>query len=142
MRASVWVALWASLWVAGCATPASQEFQGGFQDTRESADTFWVSFEGNVRLDAQALEQTLLRHAAELTLQEGFTHFEVLARSRQSGIGFALRPDRIGPARHVERALRIRCYRGATGPVGTIDAQAFLDSPDGQDFSQPKRPIL
>ena len=124
----------ALLLTLGCATPyRAAGFQGDFTEERVGEDTFWVRFEGNVPVDAKTLEQSLLRRAAELTLEQGFAHFVVVNQSRQTGLGFVLRPGLIGPSRRTERAILIRCS-GPLGEPGAIDADAFLkahDAPSG-----------
>ena len=110
----------------GCVTPyQATGFQGDFSEARIAGTTneFWIEFRGNVGLDAKVLEQSLLRHAAEVTVKHGFTHFVVVGRSRQAGVSFILRPPVVGPSRHTERSLHITCYVGNPGVAGAIDAR-------------------
>jgi hypothetical protein len=115
--------------LAGCATPyQATGFQGGIDSGPISDDEFWVSLTGNVGLDPQAAESSLLRRAAELTLDHGFTHFVVTGRTRAAGIGFVLRPGMLGPSQQRERSITVRCSPGHPGLDGAIDARAFLQS--------------
>lgn len=111
---------------AGCAFQSKTRGQGRFADYQSDANTFRVAFEGNTKLDADALEQSLLRRAAELTLRVGYTHFVVLDDSRQSSVGFSLRPGKIGTSHYSERSLKIRCYPGHPGVGDAVDAARFL----------------
>ena len=121
--------LWyAGMLATGCATPyQSQGFQGGFTDARIEGthDEFVVEFEGNVGLDAKTLDESLLRRAAELTIRNGFTHFEVLGRSRQAGLGFVVQPGILGPSRKTSRSIHVKCYPYDPGGAA-ISASDFL----------------
>ena len=112
---------------AGCATPhQAKRFEGGFTDVALSDDVFEIGFTGNTSVDAKGLEQSLLQRAAQATRAHGFTHFVIEGRNWQGGLGFVFRLDRIGPARHVERSIRIRCYSGEPGVPNAYDAEALL----------------
>lgn len=111
----------------GCATPYQQSgFQGGFSISRVDDTTYWVSFEGNTTLEANALEESLLRRAAEVTRSRGFSHFIVEDRERADSAGFVFRPGVAGPTRQTKRAVRIRCFSGHPGDPKAVDAEAFL----------------
>ena len=130
--------------VGGCATPSqARGFQGGFSESRIGGtdDEFWIEFEGNAPLDAKTLEQSLLRRAAEVTLERGFTHFVVLGRSHQAGFGFVFRPGMIGPSRQTERAVHIRCSAGHPGVGDAVDAARFLGSLQPQRNAAPQRAL-
>ena len=112
---------------AGCAASrAVTGFQGDFSEERLDDDEFWVGFIGNLDVDSAVLEQSLLRRAAEVARRNGFTHFVVTGRSRQSGAGWVLRPDRVGPTRRVQRSIIIRCYRADPGLPDAVEAGALL----------------
>ena len=131
-RASCWIAACgAALLAAGCATAgAGSAFHGGFSEERLDEDEFWIGFAGNLSVDAAALDQSLLRRAAEVTRRNGFSYFTVISRSRQSGLGVVLRLDRIGPLRRVERSLIIRCYSVAPDAPDAYDADQLLTPRD------------
>lgn len=116
----------------GCATPyQAGGFQGGYSVRPVTEDTFQISFEGNVPLDRKVLQQSLLRRAAEVTLEHGYTHFALLSRSGNTGIGFVLRPGILGPIRQTGRSIVVQCYRSHTAEHGALDARQVLEgSPD------------
>jgi len=115
----------------GCKTPSqARGFEGGFSESQVAEDEFEVTFEGNVGVNTEVLKQSLLRRAAEVTLQHGFTHFDVIGERRQSGLGFVLRPGTMGPSRETQSAIRIRCSVGDPGTAGALDARQVLQSPD------------
>jgi hypothetical protein len=90
------------------------------------AETFWIGFEGDTALDADAVEQTLLSRAAELAVQHGFTHFIVVQRQQGTGLGFVVRPGRIGPSRRTARSIHIRCFVGDPGDPDAVEARRLL----------------
>ncbi len=117
--------------INGCGTTTpfrGEGFSGGFVEEQVAGDEFWVSFDGNTALDREALQQSLMRRASELTLRHGFTHFVVLSRGQQVGFGFRLTPQVIGPLRRTGRSLLIRCYTGDPGEREAVDADRFLHS--------------
>ena len=104
--------------VGGCATPyRATGFQGGFSEEWVAKDTVWIGFEGNTRVDAKTLEQSLRRRAAELTLEHGYTHFLIVNQTRQAGLSLVLRPGVVGPAHQMSRAIQIRCSYGEPGAI-------------------------
>ena len=128
--------------LAGCATPyQTQGFQGGFTDARIEGthDEFEVEFEGNVGLDAKALDDSLLRRAAELSIRNGFTHFEVVGRSRQTGLGFVVQPGILGPSRKTSRSIHVKCYPDNPGGAA-ISASAFLNRQQPAPSQSSSRP--
>ena len=79
--------------VTGCATPyQSQGFRGGFDETRLQPNVFRVSFVGNAQTSAQTASDYALLRAAELALENGFTHFVVTDSQNQSQSGVFTTP--------------------------------------------------
>jgi hypothetical protein len=54
---------------------------GGYSETRLEADRWRVTFQGNSLTSRGTVENYLLYHAADLTLQQGFDWFEMADRS-------------------------------------------------------------
>ncbi len=66
--------------LAACATGPTYRPRGpnesvGYTDQRLNDNRFRVTFSGGVGTQRQAVEDYLLRRAAEVTLQSGYTHF-------------------------------------------------------------------
>lgn len=123
---------------AGCATPyQATGFEGGFTEVAMADDVFEIGFNGNTRVDAKALEQSLLRRAAEAARAHGFTHFVVEDRGWQTGLGFVFRPGILGPSRHIERTMRIRCYTGDPGLPDAYDAEGRLHPAPADQHTHP-----
>ncbi len=130
--------------MTGCATPyQAKGFQGGYVERQLSSDEFWIGFEGNVGLDRKTLKQSLLRQAAEVTLQHGFTHFVVADQASRIGFGFMMTPTIFGPMRQTGRSIVIQCYPGNSEQHDAIDAKQFLEQaspaakPESESSSSP-----
>ena len=66
--------------LAGCATesdfkPRSSAMQTGYSDRQLSVNLYRVAFSGAGESTLEEVEYLLMRHAAEITLQQGYTHF-------------------------------------------------------------------
>jgi hypothetical protein len=66
--------------LAACTTGPEYKPRGegeriGYTDERLSSNRFRVTFSGGTRTERAQVEDYLLRRAAEVTLQSGFTHF-------------------------------------------------------------------
>ncbi len=113
--------------LSGCATPhRAKGFQGDYSTVQFGDEVFKVALESREAFDRQMGEQLLLRRAANVTLQNGLTHFVVLSQDRATGLGFVARPGIIGPVRQTSQAITIRCYRGTPELAGAVDAQRWL----------------
>ncbi|MEL6323521.1 MAG: hypothetical protein AAFQ84_04755, partial [Pseudomonadota bacterium] len=78
----------AALFVLGaCATATPYQpavnSDGGYVDQQIETNRWAVSFAGNSLTDRQTVETYLLYRAAELTSQNGFDYFEVIARDTE-----------------------------------------------------------
>lgn len=74
------VATLATLWLAACASgpvykPKGPGEYSGYTDERLAENRYRVTFSGNSGTPREQVEDFLLRRAAEVTLQSGFTHF-------------------------------------------------------------------
>ena len=75
----------ALLALAGCATPSAYAPQTsprseGYSDRQLASNRFRVSFHGNSVTSREQVEDYLLRRAAEVTLQAGYSAFEFASR--------------------------------------------------------------
>lgn len=74
------------LFTAACATgpayhPAGPAGTSGFSETKIDGTHYRVSFQGDSRTSRHSVEDYLLRRAAELTVQEGFSYFHIDEKS-------------------------------------------------------------
>lgn len=70
-----------ALALAGCATPYEPTgVMGGFEEVRVSANSYRISVQGNGYTTPERAEQIMMLRAAELTLQNGYTHYVVQGR--------------------------------------------------------------
>jgi hypothetical protein len=102
--------------VSACATGPVYRPRGpgdvvGYTDQRLTQNRFRVTFAGGTGTHREQVEDYLLRRAAEVTLQNGFTHFVFDARDTEPqtyyrnsfapysrfGFGYGLRPRYWGP---------------------------------------------
>ena len=79
----------ALLGLAGCATPSAYAPQTsprseGYSDRQLASNRFRVSFHGNSVTSREQVEDYLLRRAAEVTLQAGYTAFEFASRDTRT----------------------------------------------------------
>jgi hypothetical protein len=73
----------ASLLIFGCGATAYKPYglTGGYSDKKLFNDEFVISFDGNIRTDAnRAIDFAMLR-AAEITLDNGYKYFVIKQRS-------------------------------------------------------------
>ena len=79
----------ALLALAACASapttyaPAAASGEVGYRETKLEANRYRVAFVGKSDLNAQGVEDMAMRRAAELTLQNGATWFQVVARDTE-----------------------------------------------------------
>lgn len=70
--------------LGGCATNyQAQSFSGGFTETQLDKNVFRITFKGNGYTRSERVEDFALLRSAEITLQNGFSHFAIVD-SRQS----------------------------------------------------------
>lgn len=72
---------------------AGQRVAGGYYEEELATGRFRVTFSGTPATPRRALEQFLLRRCAELTLQEGFDWFRIVARSVERDVHVYVAPD-------------------------------------------------
>lgn len=84
------VATAAVLALSGCATPTPYQaangpvadaYHPGYSDTKLEDNRFRIVFAGNDATSRETVENYLLYHAADLTLQNGYDWFEVVKRA-------------------------------------------------------------
>lgn len=73
------------LLATGCATqtpykPATERGAEGYTETRLGESRYRITFVGNTQTDAETVKDYALLRAAELTLQKGYTWFQIVER--------------------------------------------------------------
>jgi hypothetical protein len=68
----------------------------GYSEVRLDHNKFRVTFRGNAQTSRETVEDYLLYRAAELTLQNGFTHFIVIGRETEAKTSYRYWVDRYG----------------------------------------------
>lgn len=68
----------------------------GYMEERLDQNKFRVSFRGNAQTKRETVEDYLLYRAAELTLQNGFTHFIVVGRDTEKNTSYRYYIDSYG----------------------------------------------
>lgn len=72
----MFIGLAAAALLVGCATPyQSRGFQGGFDETQISPNTFRIIFAGNPHTSPERVQDMALLRSADIGSQNGFTHF-------------------------------------------------------------------
>lgn len=72
------------IFIAGCSTPYQQNgLGGGYSDTRLNDNTYMVSFRGNGYTGSATLFNLILRRAADLTAQNGYSYFAILSGGQE-----------------------------------------------------------
>lgn len=67
--------------IISCSTPYKKDgFMGGFSEMKVNEKTWKVDFRGNAYTSSRTVENFALRRAAELTIEQGYSHF-VLSES-------------------------------------------------------------
>lgn len=89
MTKTRWIAALAALATLGaCATATPYQAVGdgsrGYSNQKIEANRWQITFSGNSLTDRQTVENYLLYRAAELTLQEGFDHFQIVRRDTEA----------------------------------------------------------
>jgi hypothetical protein len=69
-----------SIFITACSTPYQPNgLGGGYSDTKLNDNTYMVSFRGNGYTGSATLFNLILRRAADLTAQNGYSYFAILA---------------------------------------------------------------
>lgn len=86
--------------LSACATPTPYQaampgggYQTGYSDMRIEDDRYRISFSGNDLTSRQTVENYMLYHAAELTLNSGYDWFEVVHRDTDTRTRTVSTPD-------------------------------------------------
>jgi hypothetical protein len=69
-----------SIFITACSTPYQPNgLGGGYSDTKLNDNTYMVSFRGNGYTGSATLFNLILRRAADLTVQNGYSYFAILS---------------------------------------------------------------
>jgi len=86
--------------LSGCVTPTPYQPAPprgfGYSEERLDQNKFRVSFRGNAQTSRETVEDYLLYRAAELTLNNGFTHFIVVGRDTEAKTSYRYWIDHYG----------------------------------------------
>lgn len=83
-----------SIALAACSTPYQSEgFGGGFKEQRIAEDIFIVSARGNAFTGMETIKTYTLRRAAELSVQNGYKFFTIIAGGQDYKIGYITTPS-------------------------------------------------
>lgn len=122
----------ALLALCGCVTPYQpQGFMGGFQESRLAPDTVNINVAGNAYTGKATTGDYALVRAAELALQDNYSHFTILNsgnESRASG-AFSQRSGWSAITSYQykpESGLSVRFFRAPNIPDGAIPASYLL----------------
>lgn len=63
-------------------------FGGGYTDQRIAEDMFQVSFQGNGYTGKEKVQSFLLKRCAEVTIENGYTHFIILNNNSGTDINY------------------------------------------------------
>ena len=95
----------------------------GYSDTRVEADRFRISFAGDGATPPEAVEDYALLRAAELTIENGYDWFRVIARSMgaedKGGVGIGAGVGSGSYGRNTAVGV------GVGGNLGTVGAKRF-----------------
>ncbi len=107
----------------GCATPYKRSgFAGGYRDYKIKDNMYTVYFGGNGYTNAEKCNQYAMRRAAEVTLENGYTHFVILDSTYERNYSAVL----IIPVSKPEITLTISCFK-SDYPKEAIDAEKYLE---------------
>jgi hypothetical protein len=97
-KAAILLAVMAGLGACVSPTPYQPAEPRGFGYTEERLDAnkFRVTFRGNALTKRETVEDYLLYRAAELTLQNKFTHFILIGRDTEAKTSYRYHIDRFG----------------------------------------------
>lgn len=115
------IVLLAALLLPGCATEyQARAADGGYAQTQLGPQTWQVVFEGNRYTDTAQMHDFALLRGAELTLQQGYSHFTYAAT------------DASAPAQSLEFQLEsktLQLYHGQPDAgVAAFDARAVCEA--------------
>lgn len=123
-----------ALFLIACGTSYQSKnmFGFGYSDFRTSPDSFTVTFKGKGDADAGMVLQYALRRAAEITIENGFTYFQVVStkdhfQTVSSGnwnYGSGYASTSTLPSVNV----MIKCFSEKPENIEVIEAQYFLST--------------
>ena len=94
------VVLWIAVLLAACVTPTpyqpAQPRGFGYSEERLDQNKFRVTFRGNSLTNRETVEDYLLYRAAELTLQNGYSHFLIVGRDTEANTRYRTWIDSYG----------------------------------------------
>jgi hypothetical protein len=112
-----------ALALGGCATAYQPTgLEGGYEETQLAPDVYRVSFRGNAVTEPERAQDFALLRAAELTLQNGYTHFAV--SSEQASTRHVM--TRFGMLSRPRSGIMVHLLRGPA--PGALEAKFLRNS--------------
>lgn len=75
------------MFLVGCATPYQKDgWRGGYSESQVNRDMFEVTFNANGYTSESAVYNYVKRRCAELTLEQGYTHYVILAQRESTEV--------------------------------------------------------
>lgn len=142
MRVVLLFSVFAAL--AGCATSYKPDgYGGGFSETQLDKNLFKISFRGNGWTKPERTEDLVLLRSAEMTLNNGFSHFVVIDGQTHEHRGTYTTPTQsyttanvTGYANSAYGSAQTTTYGGQTistsRPTSTITMMCFKEKPEIQ----------
>ena len=85
-----------AIFLSGCVTQYQPNgIGGGYYDMQFNKDTYKVSYRGNAYTSRNRLQALLLKRCAQLTLNNGYKYFIILAGREDDNAGYFSTPTRI-----------------------------------------------
>lgn len=120
------IVLLAALFLPGCATEyQARAADGGYTQTQLGPQTWQVVFEGNRYTDTAQMHDFALLRGAELTLQQGYSHFTYAADASAP-----VSAQSLAQSLEFQRESKtLQLYHGQPGAgVAAFDARAVCDT--------------
>ena len=112
------------LFLTSCATPYQESgLAGGYDEVQLSENSYQISFRGNGYTSRQRAEDFALLRAAELTLENGFTHFMIINEASDTSTNLVFNPGSLNVA---------PSYSTVTKPRANNTILMVNQVPDGQ----------
>lgn len=143
MDKKLWAAIIVAAALSGCATPYEPSgLMGGFDEVRVSANSYRISVQGNGYTSSERAEQIMMLRAAELTLQNGYTHYAIQGRETATDKELIYTGVYTGYT-NISRprgAYIITMLKGPDIPPGAFDAR-LIESELRNKLTQPKQSV-
>lgn len=119
------------LLLTSCATTYGPEgsFSGGYSEIKLNDRTYQITFNGNAYTSQSKVKRFALRRAAELTIQNGGTHFIILTNNTAVETSTHTQPTTVtthGTSTYMGHGIGTGSYLGVSG-VGMTDSYTTIN---------------